>query len=281
MAATQYTTMLTDLIDPEVIADEIDKKLVDYIRFSPLATIDNTLVGRPGDTLTFPSYTYIGDAVSVNEGADIPIAKLTASGTPVKVGKYGKAVQFTDEALLSGNANSVANEASKQVLIALASGVEGALITNVAANASLSYTAGVSEDAAEVIASALIEFGEDIDGEKVLVCSPSFYGKLLKSKAWIPNTEIGANIIIRGSVGMVHGCQVVVANRLTVTSGTEYAYIIKPGALRIVMKRDTLVEFDRDKLDQTNYIIGSKLFAPYLYDASKVIKVAIQTIVST
>lgn len=57
MAATEVTTMLANLVDPEVLADFIDKKLVNAIRLSPLARIDNTLVGRPGDEITLPSYS--------------------------------------------------------------------------------------------------------------------------------------------------------------------------------------------------------------------------------
>ena len=49
-------TYLSDLIDPEVLAAFIDKKLVDYIRLAPLAKIDTTLVGRPGDEISLPSY---------------------------------------------------------------------------------------------------------------------------------------------------------------------------------------------------------------------------------
>ena len=56
MAATSNTTMLADLLDPQVVADYIDKKLIDYIRFAPLATIRNDLVGRPGDEVTLPQY---------------------------------------------------------------------------------------------------------------------------------------------------------------------------------------------------------------------------------
>lgn len=56
MAATENTTMLANLLDPQVVADFIDKKLIDYIRFAPLAKIDNTLVGRPGDEVTLPAY---------------------------------------------------------------------------------------------------------------------------------------------------------------------------------------------------------------------------------
>jgi hypothetical protein len=58
-------------------------------------------------------------------------------------------------------------------------------------------------------------------------------------------------------------------------AGKNEAYIVKPGALRIVMKRNTLVEFDRDILSEMNYIKASKLFAPYVYDKTKVIKLTI------
>ena len=50
------TTKLANLIDPEVLAAYIDQKLIDRIAFAPLATVDTTLVGNPGDTIKFPSY---------------------------------------------------------------------------------------------------------------------------------------------------------------------------------------------------------------------------------
>ena len=108
MAATSNATLLQDLFVPEVVADAIDKKLVDAIRFAPLAVIDTTLVGRPGDELAMPSYEYIGDAAAVEEGADIPIAKLSQDTEKVKVAKIGKAVEFSDEALLAGANNDIA-----------------------------------------------------------------------------------------------------------------------------------------------------------------------------
>lgn len=274
MGASENATLLTNLIDPEVLADYIDKKLVDAIRFSPLARTDDTLVGRPGDTITLPSYNYIGDAESVNEGADIPIAKLTTSKTTVKVAKIGKAVEISDEAIISGYGN-VVDEATNQILTSINSGVENALLANMAANASKTASIASATDAADAIADALTAFGEDIDGNKVLVIPPEFYAKLRKADAWIPNTEIGAEMVVRGVVGMVHGCQVITSNRLRAT-GSLVGYIVKPGALAIYHKRNTLVEFDRDKLAQLNYIIGSNIFAPYVYDQSKLIKLNIE-----
>lgn len=273
MAATSNATLLQDLFVPEVVADAIDKKLVDAIRFAPLAVIDNTLVGRAGDELTMASYEYIGDAADVAEGTDIPIAKLSQDTEKVKVSKIGKAVEFSDEALLSGANNDIAEEAAKQVVIAVNSKLEADLIEEMSTKAVLTSELSLAGgNITHGIADALAKFGEDIDGEKVLLVSPAVYTALVKSDGWIPNTEAGANIIINGTVGSIFGAQVVLSNRLT---ARNEAYIIKPGALRIVMKRNTLVEFDRDILSEMNYIKASKLFAPYVYDKSKVIKITV------
>lgn len=277
MASTSNTTMLADLLDPQVVADYIDKKLIDNIRFAPLAKIDTTLVGRPGDEVTLPQYQYAGMAEAVGEGQDIPIAKLTQSTAKVKVSKIGRAIQFTDEALLSAYNNDIAEEAAKQVILAINDKVEVDLLSRMSQDAVLTSTIGASANPADGIADALVKFGEDIDGEKVILVNPEFYGRLIKSDGWIPNTEIGADMIIRGTVGSVFGTQVVLTNRLI---GTAKAYIVKPGALALYMKRDTLVEFDRDKIDQTNYIIASKIFAPYVYDTSKIIKISLEGQVS-
>ena len=273
MAATSNATLLQDLFVPEVVADAIDKKLVDAIRFAPLAVIDTTLVGRAGDELTMPSYEYIGDAVAVEEGADIPIAKLSQDTEKVKVAKIGKAVEFSDEALLAGANNDIAEEAAKQVVTAVNSKLEADLINAMSTNAALTAAINLSSaNIAHELADALVKFGEDIDGEKVLLVAPDVYAKLLKADGWVPNTEAGANVIVNGTVGSIFGMQVVLSNRLT---AKKEAYIVKPGALRIVMKRNTLVEFDRDILSEMNYIKASKLVAPYVYDKTKVIKVSV------
>lgn len=263
--------MLKDLVVPQVIADTVDNKLINAIRFAPLAKIDTTLSGNAGDEITLPAYSYVGMAADVNEGEDIPIKKLSQTTEKVKVSKIGMGIRFTDEALLSGNANDIADEAAKQIVTSIADKLEDKLLKAMSATATL--TSPVSGNGgAGAVADAMLAFGEDIEGEKVLVVPPVFYNTLLHSEGWIPNTEIGADIIIRGTVGAVYGAQVVISNRLT---ALNEAYIIKPGALAIFMKRDTLVEVDRDPVDQTNYILGSKIFAPYVYDKSKLIKLTL------
>lgn len=274
MASTLVTTMSTDLFVPEVLADYIEQKYIDYVKFAPLAVIDNTLEGRPGDTLTMPFWktnSVIPATADVAEGADIPIAKLEQDTTTATVGKFGVGVQYTDEAEINGWGNT-AQEAVEQILAGIANELDNKFLAEMK-NASLTATVTKAQgDVGGQIGDALIQFGEDIEGEKVLLVDPATYGLIRHSKDWIPNTEIGANMIIRGAVGMIHGCQIVVTNRL---SGQNLAFIVKPGALRLVSKRGTLVETDRNIIDQTNYVTGTKICAPYLYNDSKIVKITI------
>ena len=277
MALDPNATLLANLINPQVMADLIDKKLVNLMRFAPLATIDATLQGRPGNTITVPSFNYISDAVTVAEGADIPINQLTATPATATIHKIGNGVQITDEAVLSGLGDPI-GEATKQLSLSIASQVDNEFINVLNAITSpmvhTAATAGTLDF--DDVADALELFGEDIEGDKVLIVSPKQYTGFRKSPDWVPASEISAEIAIRGVVGMVQGCQVVISNKLKEASSKENAYIVKPGALRLFMKRNTLVEADRDIINKSTIITADKHFAPYLYDASKAIKIIVK-----
>lgn len=264
--STTYGTYLENLFDPQVVADLIDVKLTDKIVFAPLATIDNTLAGRAGDTVTLPYYAYVGAAENVEEGHDIPIARLNQTTKQVKVKKIGKGVQFTDEAVMSGYGDPL-GEGVNQIVTSVADKVDKMLLASAGKATTLVYEA--QDDLAVTdIPLALALFGEDNDGTKVIVCDANFYAKLLRND-WIPASEIAADVRVRGVVGMAYGCQVLVTNR--VENGNFY--IMKPGALAVFMKRDTMVESDRDIVNQSTVLVGSKLFAPYVLNENKIIKI--------
>lgn len=271
MAIDTNATKLANLFNPQVVADLINAKLTDAIRFSPLCRIDTTLAGRPGSTITLPTYAYIGDATAVAEGADIPISQLTESTAEVTIAKVGKGVQLTDEAVLSGYGDPK-GEAVNQIRTAIASKVDNdvlEVLNGITSNMTHTVTGAITVDE---IANALVKFGEDIEGEKVLLVSPDDYAVIRKADEWCPASEIAANLIIKGSVGAVHGCQVVVSNKL---KGKKQSFIVKPGALALYLKRDTLVETDRDIINKSTVITADKHYVAYLYDASKAIKIAL------
>jgi len=185
------STYLSDLFDPEVVGGIVNRKLTDAIRFSPLCRVDDTLVGRPGDTITLPSFSYIGDAADVAEGEDIAITQLVSTSATVKVKKAGKGLQITDEALLSGYGDP-AEEVARQMIVSIASKVDVDVLAVLDTIAAPMVYAATARATADDISDALVLLGEDIvDLGKVLLLSPATYGVLRKTDGWVPNTEIG------------------------------------------------------------------------------------------
>lgn len=320
MALDGNATKLTSLIDPEVLAPMIEQKMVDLMKFAPLARLDYTLQGRPGSTISLPSYAYIGDAVDVDEGEDIPIAELTQSSVDVSIKKAGKGVQITDEAVLSGYGDPI-GEAINQLGLAVASKTDNdvvAILNGITAPMIHEATGKLTSDE---VANALVKFGEDLDGDKVLLIAPEQLAQLRTTEDWIPATDMGVKALMSGVVGMIWGCQVVVSNKIKTTPtytitgdddikpgktyytvednvytavdepvaaaiGTYYEvtqlsyanFIVKPGALAIYMKRDTLLETDRDIINKSTVMTVDKHYVAYLYDASKAIKITTKEI---
>lgn len=188
--------------------------------------------------------------------------------------KFGKAIQLTDEAVLSGYGDPL-GEGTRQIAVAIADRIDTELLAALAANSASAQNYATSDAstplAPEDIPLALAKFGEDYDGTKVLLCPPNFYAQLLKQN-WIPASEIAADVKVRGAIGMAYGCQVIVSNRLA-TSGN--IYIVKPGTLALFMKRDTLIETDRDILNQSTVVAGSKIVAPYLLNPKGMVKLSV------
>lgn len=275
-------TKLANIVNPEVMADMIDKKLVDAIKFAPLATIDTTLQGRPGDTITLPSWNYVGDAATLAEGTSLTASLLSAGKVNATIHKVAKGIELTDEAVLSGFGDPM-GEAADQLALAIASAVDNEMLSilhSISASTNRYETStNATYPAASDIVSALELFGEDIeDGPTVAVVSPAVYTQMRTvtgSNEWIPASEIAAGIAVRGVVGEFAGCQVIVSNKLKQSaSGAGDIYLVKPGALRIFLKRDTLIESQRDILKFTTLLTASKHFVCYLYNEAKVVRIA-------
>ena len=278
------TTKLANLIDPEVLANYIDKKLIYNVVFAPLAEVDTTLVGAPGDTIKFPFYYYIGAASDLTEGSAISTVSLNASTVNKQIKEAGKGVEITDTAILSAYGDPV-GQIGSQLVKAMADKLDIDFLATMASAASeMTYTAVSSASSAAIgvqdISDALELFGEDIDGQKALVVSPKLYTKIRNVKDWCPASEFAAGSLVRGAVGQIFGCDIMVSNRLRGVAGTgldENAYIVKPGALRLILKRNTLLEADRDILRRVNVFTANKHYVTYLYDASGLIKLAPKT----
>ena len=259
-------TKLENMINPEVLASMVDGELEFALKFTNIATVDHTLVGRAGNTVSLPAFKMIGEAVDVAEGEAIPVEALATEMENVTVKKAGKGVRITDEAILSGYGDPL-GQASKQLAKAIASKVD----TDV-----MACLEGIGEEmtinkalSADTVSEALVKFGEDLDGKKILFISPAQLHTLKQDKTWLSIQELGREALVEGAIGQIHGCDVVISNRVTDTN-----YIVKPGAVSIFLKRETSLETERIPSIRATELTVDKHYTVHLADVTKAIKIA-------
>ena len=181
----------------------------------------------------------IGAASDLTEASAISTVSLNASTVSVRVKEAGKGVEISDTAILSAYGDPV-EEIASQLLKSMADKVDIDMLATMATIASTMTVSGVST--VMDISDALELFGEDIDGQKALLVPPALYTKIRNTKDWAPASEFAAGSLVRGAVGRIFGCDIIVSNRLRQTAvNGEKAFIVKPGALRLILKRDTLL----------------------------------------
>lgn len=332
------TTKLTNLVDPEVMADMISAKLPKKIKFSPIATINTDLVARPGNTITVPKYAYIGDAEDIAEGVAMGTTVLTASTTQVTVKKAGKAAEITDESILSGMGDPL-GQATNQLTMSIGAKVDNDSYDELC-GAALVYdgTAAVIGYDPIVSANGLFEDESDQSINKIMFIHPDQETTLRKDADFKDLTKYPVPVIMTGAIGEIAGCQVVkskkvkkisytkdntsgtvtivadttaedathvhlstamaktinvalvVGDKLAVISAPYFACpivvvdVIDPNedpatdgnaeeesALTIYMKRDVMVETDRDILAKTTVVSADEHYAVALSNDSKVV----------
>ena len=258
-------TKMEHMINPEVLASMVDGELEFALKFTNLATVDHTLVGRAGNTVSLPAYKMIGEAEDVAEGEAIPVEALATEMENVTVKKAGKGVRITDEAILSGYGDPL-GQASKQLAKAIAAKVDSdvmACLDEIGPEMTISKALS-----ADTISEALVKFGEDIEGQKVLLISPAQLHTLKQDKTWLSVQELGREALAEGAIGQIHGCDVVISNRITDTN-----FIVKPGAVAIYLKRETSLETERIHNIRVTELTVDKHYTVHLADVTKAIKI--------
>lgn len=279
-------TTLSKLIDPEVMADMISGKIPKKIVVAPFAKVDTTLQGVPGDTITVPSYGYIGDAADVAEGADVTIEAMSTTSKTTKIKKVMKGVSLTDEAVLSAYGNPV-GEANSQLAKAIASKLDNDAM-DALQTATLTYDGSAKAISYEGIVDAIDLFEEEVNTEKVMFVHPAQVTVLRKDSNFISADKYKAGVAVTGEIGMIANARIVPSRKVPIvevgdsTKVSCYSCPIvkleqdmdtedETPALTIYLKRDTNVETERKPKNRTTEITADKFYAMALSNESKVV----------
>lgn len=259
----QTFTQLSHLINPEVMGTFLDKKMVDLIKFSPLAVMGYELNGNPGDTLSIPTWNYIGDAKDLAEGVEGEVVNLTATKSTVKVKKAVKNVGITDEARLSAYGDPM-GQIEHQLAVSLASKVDNDVLEAIRDASPATHSAETFD--MDFIADALVKFGEDLEETTFIYIHPKNYAILRKSPEFVHVAN--GQVIISGQVGTVYGCPIVVSNKME----ENEVFLIRHGAIGIEVKREVTVEVERQVLKKQTIVSADRHYIAYVRDESKLVK---------
>ncbi|MBQ3038203.1 MAG: N4-gp56 family major capsid protein [Clostridia bacterium] len=218
------TTKISDLVNPIVMADSISAKIEKKIVVSPFARIDNSLVGVPGDTIYVPQYSYIGDASDIAEGDAVDTTKLVASTTKATIKKAMKAVELTDEAVLSGYGNPV-GETNNQLALAIASKVDADAM-DALLSAQLQYDGSDKTINYDGIVDAIDVFSEEGNTEKVMFIHPKQMTQLRHDENFISADKYPGAVVMTGEIGMIANTRIVPSRRVTLNPEISEGYVL-------------------------------------------------------
>ena len=222
-AAGEEVTKIADLIDPEVMAPMISAKIPKKIRVAPFAAVDTTLQGIPGDTITVPSYGYIGDAEDVKEGEEVTIEKMNTSTKKVTVKKAMKGVSITDEAALSGYGDPV-GQANNQIALSIAAKLDNDTM-DALQGATLIYDGSAKQIGYEPVVDAIDLFCEEVNTEKVMFIHPKQVTQLRKDPNFISADKYPGSVIMNGEIGMIANTRIVPTKKVPLNDAIAARYV--------------------------------------------------------
>lgn len=271
-------TMLAQMINPQVMADMITAKVDKKVKVLPYAKVDTTLQGQAGDTITVPCFKWIGEAVDVAEGAEIPIRQMGTESKTYKIKMAGLGISLTDMAVLSGKGDPI-GQANTQLANSISAKCDADAMTAL-------YTASTTYTHSGVISyngvvSAVDLFNEEVNSEKVMFVNPKQTTQLRKDPDFISRDKYGNQVMMDGEIGMIANTRIVPSKRVKLVESKYVCPIIKlnedtetedeTSALTYFLKRDTNVETERKSRARLTEVTVDRVYTVALTNDTKVV----------
>jgi N4-gp56 family major capsid protein len=284
-------TKISDIINPQVMGDIINAKVEAQCKLTPYAKVDTRLQGVAGDTITVPSWNYIGDAVDFdpevasNTDAEMEVSKLTAGSTTFTVKCAGKSVGVLQTAINSGLGDPV-GQANIQLTKAVVNKID-ADVVECAYTSENEYNGSANPIGYAGIVGAVCQFEDEEDNvEKVMFINPEQEVSLLTDPQFTSADKFTAGVAVTGSIGKIAGAWVKKSKKVKKdgqgnwlnpiikmeadSAETEYTEDELP-AITIFLKKDIQLDHEWFPKKQRHDFTVSKYYGVALTNASKVI----------
>ena len=270
-------TKTENLIDPEVYEDVLRSKIDMRLALIPFATVDDTLEGNPGSTVTISRFVWDGEAVDIQEGEDIPMRALGSETAEYTVKMAALGTSITDMALLNSKGDPVGASAQ-----GLADSLYGKIDEEMYVEflkAKSVYEPGSAVSYNNII-DAIGMFQAEGQIDMVMLCNPNILTTLRKDENFIDKNKYGNNVMMNGEIGMIANARIVLARRVTGVGGFYYTPIVLLSdpdhrddipAITYFLKRDTNVEIFRKSINRTTEITADQVYIVSLTNDSKVV----------
>lgn len=271
-------TMLAQMINPQVMADMITAKSDKKLKVLPYAKVDTTLQGQAGDTITVPCFKWIGEAVDVAEGAEIPIRQMGTDSKTYKIKMAGLGISLTDMAVLSGKGDPI-GQANTQLANSISAKCDAdAMDALYEASTTYTHSGVISYNG---VVSAVDLFNEEVNSEKVMFVNPKQTTQLRKDPDFISRDKYGNQVMMDGEIGMIANTRIVPSKRVKLVEQKYVCPIIKlnedtetedeTSALTYFLKRDTNVETERKSRARLTEVTVDRVYTVALTNDTKVV----------
>lgn len=238
-----------------------------------------------GDTISFPVYSRVAEAVEVAEKGSVTPTEIDGDSTTAKIKHISAAVKFHQDTLRTSGGKVLSNMAMKDLSDSMAKKLDGDLMAEAIGASTLRYASA----AADALTADELENGLAMFGDKQNV--DEFSGVLIHSKLFpsvlampgFSSTSLTYtaqdNGVVRGQqVGFYRGIPVYLTNNgnYISESGTYECktVILKKGALGYALKKS--VEFNEQYNPTTFYhdVVADTYSATKLLDTDKAVLIA-------
>lgn len=268
-----------NVIVPEVYAQLVREKINGKVKVAQMAENLGAIVDKEvGETITFPVWSYIGDAEDIQPGTAMSTVEMeqTSSTATIKlVAAKGVTVYDYDNVTAVGRA---LEEAASQQAESIARKLDTDLIADAITTPFKKKIAKKETITEDELLDCLALYGDDRDVNDFhgIVCHSAFAKSFYKMDGFIKSDVTHVTdkngIVVNGVIGSYMGIPVVLSDRLYDSANQEgYLLFIKKGSLGYMPKETPFVEAERNASKRATNIFTSQIYATKLTDEAGIV----------